>query len=210
MPELNINIPHLEVFVRNTFLHNLDPAERGLTRGIAHAVSCIKGRALGFHVLLENGAHIGRLPIHAIQHTDQAEEIPGLAPWRLQLWDCFSSTATCTIYDWLDELRMRVYLPDKSIVGGAYQFTIDYHNDPLADAAGDTGWKCHHIIELDNGLYAAQPNNRVAFFEPSMVVPFQEPPTYKTMTHTWKVEDGAKWRSSDDNLMFYGVDTPES
>ncbi len=207
MPELNVNIPHLEVLVRDEFLHNLDSDQQGYTRGIAHAVSCIKGRALGFHVLLENGAHIGRLPIHALALTETAEEIPLDAPWMLQLWDCFSSTAACTCYDWLDELRMRVYLADKQVMGGTYLFTIDYYNDPLAEAAGDTRWKCHHIIELDNGLLAAQPNNRVVFFEPSMVVPFEQPPKYKTMTKTWKVEDGAKWRSSDDDRMFYDVKT---
>src|SRR5690554_3775171 len=66
MTTLNHDIPHLRVWVRDAFLHDLDPNQRGFTLGTAHAVCTIKGRALGFHVLLDNGAHIGRLPIHAL------------------------------------------------------------------------------------------------------------------------------------------------
>ena len=221
MPELNINLPSMPVLVRETFLYDLDPAQKGVVHGQMHAAACISGRAIGFHVLLDNGAHIGRLPIHALYHKAESVdgkrpvvETPVNKPWHLQLWNCFSYQAECIVYDWLDNMRCRVALGDGSMVGGSYYCTIDYYGGDIAESAGDAGWKCHHLILLDDGRIAAQPNNRVCFYEPSSVVPFEpdSPPKYRTMTSTWDVEDGAKWRTSDDDKMFYGVeqiDKPE-
>jgi len=201
---LNQDMPHMEVYVRSEYLHDFQEGSEGLVKGICHGISSIPGRALGFHVLLENGAHIGRLPIHALIHKQDAPVVRDV--WELQLWDCFSAQVSVHEFAWLSGLRVRVYLPDREVVGGQYLFTVDYWGNNGSENAGEAGWKCHHIIELDNGLFAAQPNNRLCFFEPSVVVPFQKVPGYKTMTRTWKCEDGSKWRCSDDDKMFYTVD----
>ena len=200
---LNDDIPHFEVYVRSEFLQDFEEGSEGLIRGVCHGVTAIPGRALGFHVLLENGAHIGRLPIHALAHSEDAPSDKEV--WELQLWDCFSAQVSIHEFGWLSGMRVRVYLANGEKVGGEYLFTVDYWGNNNAENAGETGWKCHHIIQLDNGLFAAQPNNRLCFFEPSMVVPFDEAPPYRTMTRTWKCEDGAKWRCSDDDRMFYTV-----
>jgi len=200
---LNEDIPHMEVYVRTEFLHDFQRGSEGLQKGICHGVSTIPGRALGFHVLLDNGAHIGRLPIHALTHKLEA---PKREVWQLQLWDCFSAQVSVHEFGWLSGMRVKAYLPDGEVAGGQYLFTVDYWGNNNAENAGEAGWKCHHVIELDNGLFAAQPNNRLCFFEPSIVVPFGEAPRYKTMTRTWKCEDGSKWRCSDDDRMFYTVD----
>ena len=65
---LNQDMPHMEVYVRSEYLHDFQEGSEGLVKGICHGISAIPGRALGFHVLLENGDHIGRLPIHALVH----------------------------------------------------------------------------------------------------------------------------------------------
>tara|TARA_R100000808_G_scaffold24885_1_gene59069 strand:- start:2300 stop:2938 length:639 start_codon:yes stop_codon:yes gene_type:complete len=200
---LNDDIPHFEVYVRTEFLQDFEEGSEGLIRGVCHGVTAIPGRALGFHVLLENGAHIGRLPIHALAHSEDAPSDKEV--WELQLWDCFSAQISIHEFGWLSGMRVRVYLANGEKIGGEYLFTVDYWGNNNAENAGETGWKCHHIIQLDNGLFAAQPNNRLCFFEPSMVVPFDEAPPYRTMTRTWKCEDGAKWRCSDDDRMFYTV-----
>lgn len=200
---LNDDIPHFEVYVRTEFLQDFEEGSEGLIRGVCHGVTAIPGRALGFHVLLENGAHIGRLPIHALAHSEDAPSDKEV--WELQLWDCFSAQVSIHEFGWLSGMRVRVYLANGEKIGGEYLFTVDYWGNNNAENAGETGWKCHHIIQLDNGLFAAQPNNRLCFFEPSMVVPFDEAPPYRTMTRTWKCEDGAKWRCSDDDRMFYTV-----
>lgn len=60
------------------------------------------------------------------------------------------------------------------------------HED--AEEAGDDGHKCAHVIALDDGNFAAQPNNRIQWFCPAFVTPFKEKPDYLTNTRVWKVE----------------------
>jgi len=67
-------------------------------------------------------------------------------------------------------------------------FTVDWFGHEDAEEAGDGGHKCAHVIALDNGNFAAQPNNRIQWFCPAFVTPFQEKPDYKTNTAVWKVE----------------------
>ena len=98
---LNEDIPHMEVYVRTEFLHDFQRGSEGLQKGICHGVSSIPGRALGFHVLLDNGAHIGRLPIHALTHKQEA---PKREVWQLQLWDCFSAQVSVHEFGWLSGL----------------------------------------------------------------------------------------------------------
>lgn len=205
---LNHNIPQFRCFVREPFLYGMDPRKKGSCAGMCFGVSTIENRALGFHVLLDDGACIGRLPIHALAMKVDAPPTLLDDPGLLQLWDCFSYHATVTEWDWLSEMRCRVTLPDKGVHGGKYLFTVDYYGSTTAEDAGDSGWKCHHVIELDNGWLCAQPNNRVCWFEPSAVTPFGagETPDYLIMPRTWKTEDRTKWRTDETNRMFYGVE----
>ena len=46
------------------------------------------------------------------------------------------------------------------------------------EAAGDDGHKCTHILALDNGNFAAQPNNRIQWFCPAFITPFTDKPDY--------------------------------
>lgn len=213
---LNSDIPQFYAWVRAEYLYNLESHYGELVKGCVFGVSAIEGRALGFHVLLENGACIWRLPIQALRLNDLdvlAGMIPSLDDEKamcrmLQLWDCFSYDFAVTEFNHLAGLRCRVALKSKTFVGGEYQFTIDWYNSDIAEAPGDGGHKCHQIIAGDDGWLYAQPNNRVAFHEPATVKTFppDKPPAYKTNTHEWKVEQGDKWTTSDDDLMFYGVE----
>lgn len=144
----------------------------------------IHGRALGFHVLTENGAVIRRLPLHAFCHKPKTP-IQSL-DW-LQFWDCFSYEMTVTVFERLQDSRVRVQFKDRSWDGG-HMFTFDWCESEDAKEAGDGEHKCAHVSALDNGNFAAQPNNRVQWFCPSFVTPFQEKPDYVTNTRVWKVE----------------------
>ncbi len=214
MPTLNADIPQFYAWVRAEYLHNLESHFGELVKGCVFGVSAIEGLALGFHVLLENGACIWRLPIQAIRtDTESIADHPIAMKGEsalcryLQLWDCFSYRLAVTEFRHLSGLRCRVVMRDGLVVGGEYQFTIDWYGNDIAESPGDGGHKCHHIIELDDGFLAAQPNNRVAFFEPATIktFPADQPPKYKTNNQVWKVEQGDKWSTSDDDLMFYGV-----
>jgi len=72
-------------------------------------------------------------------------------------WDCFSYDVTCTVFDRLQESRVRVQMKDGSWEGGQYMFTLDWYGRETRKKAGDGGHKCAHMIALDNGVFAAQP-----------------------------------------------------
>src|SRR5215472_10615119 len=93
----------------------------------------IHGRALGFHVLTENGAVIWRLPLHAFCHKPGAPMQP--LDW-LQFWDCFSYEVTVTTFERLQDSRVRVQFKDRSWEGGQYMFTLDWCESEDAEEAG--------------------------------------------------------------------------
>jgi hypothetical protein len=166
------------------------------------AVSSLAGRALGFHVMLENGAVIWRVPICALVHKADA---PPTALDVLELWDCFSYHVSVSEFAFLKERRCETVLKDRSMRRGLYLFTVDWFASKDAEEAGDGGHKCAHILKLDDGNFAAQPNNRIRWFDPAFVTPFEKKPDYQTNTHTWKVEN-RDWETDDG--MFYEVLTP--
>ena len=198
---LNASVPHFECYVRESFLYDCDETKQGFVRGVAFGVSSLWGRALGWHVMLENGAQIGRLPIHALcsKPGSRKREIADL-----QLWDCFSYNPAVVEYEFLAGMACIAYLKDRSEVNGQYMFTVDWYGSEFAEGAGDLGWKCAHILELEEGNYAALPNNRILWREPSFITPSGRP-DYKTMSHTWKCEDGSKWSTGEGYL--YEVET---
>ena len=66
--------------------------------------------------------------------------------------------------------------------------------------------KCGHVIKLDDGNFAIQPNNRCRAFEPSFVAkPGQNLIERKLGTQMWSVENTAKWVLSDDDRYDYEV-----
>lgn len=182
---LNTNVPRFYCYLRKQFLYDGTAHEGEHLPVCVFGVASIPGRALGFHVLTENGAVIWRLPLHALCHTPAAVEQP--LDW-LQFWDCFSYHAEATVFDRLRDARVRVQLRDRSWEGGQYLFTLDWYGSEDAEEAGDGGHKCAHLIALDNGNFAAQPNNRIQWFCPAFVTPFTEKPDYVSNTRIWKVE----------------------
>lgn len=185
MATLNVDIPRFYCLLRKEFLYDGTAHHGEFIKVCVFGVASVYGRALGFHVLTENGAVIWRLPIHAFCHRADAVVRP--LDW-LQFWDCFSYDVTCTAFDRLANCRVRVRLRDNSSVGGQYLFTLDWFGNEDSEEAGDGGHKCAHVLALDDGNFAAQPNNRVQWFCPAFVTPWKETPDYLTNTRIWKVE----------------------
>jgi hypothetical protein len=67
-------------------------------------------------------------------------------------------------------------------------FTLDWYGHEDSEEAGDGGPKCAPVIALDNGNFAAQPNNRIQWFDPAFITPFGEKPDCVTNTRVWRVE----------------------
>jgi len=46
--------------------------------------------------------------------------------------------------------------------------------------------KCAHVIALDNGNFAAWPNNRIQWFDPAFITPFHEKPDFSPILASGK------------------------
>jgi hypothetical protein len=128
-------------------------------------------------------------------------------------WICASGETRCCSYDvtvieyeYLQGMRCQCLLKDKKAYAGEYLFTVDWCGTNDSEEPGEGGHKCAHILCLDNGNYAAQPNNRIFWSEPAFITkPFQKRPDYRTNTHIWKCENESKWMTEHTNRYFYDI-----
>lgn len=201
---MNTSIPRFACFVRDRYLYNLEEGHPGVTPAVAFGVASIPGRAVGFHVLLKNGAMIGRLPPSAICLKEDAVERP---THHLELWNAFSYDVTATEYDFLNGMRCQAKLRTGETAPGTYLFTLDWHGSADAEDVGDLGWKCGHVLALDEGNCAILPNNRIRWAEPSFVDSNIEwPPAYRTVDYVMRCEQHGKWIIKDDLMFFETAD----
>jgi hypothetical protein len=206
MPTLSINIPLQYCLLRKEYLYDLKDGFGEYEQCSVFGITSIPSRAITFTCMLNNGSQVARLPISAFcwkEVEPQSLEV-------LQLWDCFSYDLTCVEYDYLKGLRVSAFLKDKNWYDGEYGFTLDWYGSPTAENPGEGGFKTAHIIKLDNGNFAAQPNNRLCWYEPSFIVnPYKElesKPSYKVNTHVWKCEGQSKWYTEDSDKYFYDIE----
>jgi len=177
------DIPAFRCFVRKEYLYNLEAHHGETVQAYAFGVSAIKGRALGFYVMLETGAQFARLPISALCSRPDA---PPQALEHLSAWDSLSYNLAVHQFDFLGGLRCDVRLLDKRLYPGTYLFTVDWAESDMAESPVEH--KNHHVIALDNGNYAAAPNNFIRWHAPFFVTPFDTPPDYRRNTHVFSSE----------------------
>ena len=209
MSYLNSNIPPLYCSVRKEYLYDLKSHYGESEECVVFGFASIATRAILFHALLPNGAVYYRLPISAFfQKHLQRTEVPDMQVDELQLWNCFSYHPAVTNYSFLDGQRGKFFGKDKKMYPGEYLFTIDWaHPDSnVLDTEHSEishEHKCAHILALDNGNYAAQPNNRILWNIPSFTTSDAKP-DYKVQTTTWNVEN-KDWKTDDTDDMFYEI-----
>jgi hypothetical protein len=205
---LNADIPPFYALLRKEYLYDLRAHHGEFVPCCVFGLASIPTRALMFHIMTENGAQLARLPISAIVHRKTAPDLPLDV---LELWDAFSYDVSVTCFDYLRGLKCRTFLRDRKWYDGEYAFTVDWCRSPGSEDPGDGGHKNAHVLKLDNGCFAAQPNNRIFWYEPAFIAkPFSEGqrPDYKTNTHVWKCEGKSKWVTENTDRMFY--DTKET
>lgn len=188
------NLPPIHVKVRKEYLYDLEKGHGEYTPGIWISVKSIQGKALYFETLLTDyGALYDKLPLSAfVWKTDHGN----LSLDTLQLWDCFDYNLTVIQKPLLS--RCEFFAKDKNMYAGEYMFTID--NSHSESSTLDTNFseydpehKSFNIIKLDNGQYAAQPNNRVIWKDQSLVPIDTFIPDFKVCTQNYKVETTPKW-----------------
>ena len=207
MAHIEHNFFPLKVWVRDEYFYQGKKGKGGFTQGIIVSVRCMPGQAVLFQVLLDNGVLRDKLPSHALLTKPEIPN-PDLPFHYLQLWNCFSYNFTLIKLNFISGGPVEVYMKDKKFYSGKYFATINWgSNDINTDitlSEDPMEHKSHHIILLDNGQIALQPNNRIKWFEPSFVTkPFPEKPNYLVCNEFYNVEDHEKWNTEDSERMFY-------
>ena len=99
--------------------------------------------------------------------------------------------------------------PDKKEYFGEYLFTIDWcHPESnILDTEHSEiphEHKCGHVLALDNGNFAIQPNNRI-LWNISNFTTRNDIPDYKVQTTEWNVEN-KDFVTEDSDKMFYKIE----
>ena len=211
MAYLNANIPIQYAQIKKEYLYDLKKHHGEVCDCIIFGISCITGRAILFHALMENGAIFYRLPISAfIQRGFDRARVPEKRLDELELWNSFSYYPAVNCWDILDGQSGKYFGKDKKTYHGKYLFTIDFAHPEsnILDTEHSEvphEHKCAHILALENGNYAAQPNNRLIWSIPSFTVK-DDIPDWKVQTSEWNVEDESKWRTEDTDKFFYEIE----
>ena len=210
MAYLNANIPVIYCQIRREYLYDLYRHVGEVEDCMVFGIASMSGRPLLFHALMENGGVYYRLPLSAfIQHGFDVKDVPRMQLHELELWNCFSYYPSVTVFDALTTSGK--YLgKDKKWYRGSYLFTIDWAHPESNIVDTDHSeipqeHKCAHLMALENGNYAAQPNNRILWHIPSFTVR-NEIPDWDVNTQQWSVEDGRDWQTADTNKFFYDIE----
>ena len=212
MAYLNANIPATYAQVRREYLYDLKDHFGEVEDCLIFGMASITGSAILFHAVMENGAVFYRLPISAfIQRGFDVKKVPRMRLDELELWNCFSYYPAITTYDILSGQSGKYIGKNKKWYYGNYLFTIDWSHPEGNIVDTDHSeipheHKCAHILALENGNYAAQPNNRLIWSIPSFTVRDEIPFDRKVQTSEWNVEDSRKWKTEDSDKFFYNIE----
>ena len=129
---------------------------------------------------------IGYLYPLSFKEDLERNQVPGYRLDELELWNCFSYYPAVTSFDILDGQSGKFFGKDKKWHPGAYLFTVDWAHPESNIVDTDHSeipheHKCAHILALEDGNYAAQPNNRIIWSIPSFTVK-DEVPDWKVQT----------------------------
>jgi hypothetical protein len=128
---------------------------------------------------------------------------------RRTSWNCGTVLVTALVFtrfDWLAGLSGKFLGLDKKFYHGKYLFTIDWAHPEtnILDTQHSEipqEHKCAHILELTNGNFAAQPNNRILWHVNSFTTDTSWP-DYKVQTTYWNAEN-SNMVTEDSDRMFY-------
>jgi len=211
MSYLVANLPPVQCYVRKEYLYDFQKGHGEYEPCYWVSVKSIKGKALYIESLLTNyGALFDKLPISAYVWRTDIIESEQLTLDHLEIWDAFSYNIAVLRKETLQGLQCKVFMKDRKMYDGNYMFTIDScHSDPneLDTSLSETPneHKSFNIIKLNNGQFAAQPNNRVLFYDQSLTPRGVTKPDFKVSTHEFFCENGAKWSAGDSDEFFYEI-----
>lgn len=210
MAFLVANLPAVHCWVRREFLYDFQEGQGEYEPAIWISIKSIRGQAFRIESYLPRyGALYDKLPLHAyVSRTHDLRPDQFLPLDMLQIWDCMSYDFAIIQKTFLKNLTCRFYAKDREFYSGEYLFTVDNASpDPniidtsYSEQAEDH--KSFNFIQLDNGQYAAQPNNRCVFLDAASNPRELLHPDFRVCTRKYTVETNPKWALGDSDRVTY-------
>ena len=207
MSFLIANLPPIKCYIRKEFLYDFEKGQGEYVPCQWVSLKSIKGQAFRIEsYLTEYGALYDKIPLHGYCW----KEIDGepLPLDHLQIWNCMSYDITILKKSMIENLSCKFLSKDKRWINGQYMFTVDsaspdYNTLDVTYSEDAEDHKSFNFIKCDNGQFAAQPNNRTIFFEPSSNPKEMKFPDFRVATKIYSVETDAKWSLGDTNTVMY-------
>lgn len=203
MSFLVASLPPIKCFVKKEFLYNGESGHGEFEPAVWVSLKALRGQVFRIESLLPAyGALYDKLPLHAyVWHTDAA--LAGSLPIdALQLWDCMGYRFTVVEKIGLRNLGVKFLGKDRDWHFGQYLFTVDFCADGMDLDTGFTETaeehKSFNFIKLDNGQFAAQPNNRCLWYDQSLIPAETKKVDFQAARHLWSVDGSRKWAAGND------------
>ena len=210
MSLLVANLPPVHCYIRKEFLYDFEKGFGEYEPCIWVSIKSIRGQAFRIESYLPNyGALYDKLPLNAYVSRNHDIDEPKLLDLDvLQIWDCFSHEVTVIKKSFLGNLSAKFYAKDKNWYGGSYMFTVDnaFTDTNTLDttyAEWPEDHKSFNFIQVDNGQYAAQPNNRTIFMDAASNPKELLFPDFKVCTKLYRVETNPKWALGSTTTVMY-------
>ena len=207
-------LPPIPVYVRKEYLYDLEKGHGEYTPGIWIAVKSVQYKALYFETLLtEYGALYDKLPISAFVSNPMTPELD-LELHNLQFWNCMDYGVRAIYKQFIGSMDFEIFTRDHQILKATYVFTLDnYHPDcdviDYSTSEIPEEHKSFNILELENGQYAAYPNNRMRVYDNSLTPKNPKMPDFKVSTRCYQVENGYSYRLGDTDEYFWKIPEEE-
>tara|TARA_R100000278_G_C5416882_1_gene145149 strand:+ start:82 stop:738 length:657 start_codon:yes stop_codon:yes gene_type:complete len=211
MSFLVANLPTTHCYVRKEYLYDLrdDKGVGELEECYWVSVRAVPGMAFYIEAFIPKyGALFDKLPLSAFVWKKDIKREELLPLDTLQIWNCFNWDMKVIVKEFVCGMRCRVYCKDRQYRHGTYLFTIDMCH-ARTDEVDTTlvhyqpEHKTFNFIELDNGQYVAQPNNRIQFMDQSLCPRDLELPDFHVCTRDYTCEEGDKWTFGDTDKWQY-------
>jgi hypothetical protein len=189
----NLSLPrHRYVWIVPTFvLQDAAPGD-DLLPAVWYGVSVQPGRVMGCHVLLESGALIVDLPLHALRCRPDA--VSSAHAWRVQdavRWDGFGWAAEVFEPQYLTGLSARLlddrHRPTTDV--GTLWFCVDHVGDGYSSEPAQH--KHLWIVALEaSGVFAQRPQDQLLVIESSFTEVLADGlvPRIRRQTQVWTAE----------------------
>ena len=208
MSALLANLPNTKVYVRKEYLMDFKGGHGEFVEGHWVTVKSIPGRAFYFETYLpEYAALFDKLPISAFVNEPKKPD-PDLPLQDLQFWNAMDYGVTAIYKQFIGSMDFEIFTRSHKVIKGTYVFTLDNYHESADEIDYCTSevpeeHKSFNIIELENGQYAAYPNNRMRVYDNSLTPNNPKNPDFKVSTEYYQVENGYTYRLGDTDEYFW-------